>query len=323
MKSLQTQIAQHAVLGTLNPPHLGIVGQSAEEIAFKPGEVIFREGEPANRFYIIQHGPIALEAHALNRGDILIQKIGAGDVLGWSWLFPPFIWHFQARALDATSVFALDSAHLLVSCEENHDFGYELMKRIAQVVIQRLESTSRKLLDIHAPTPTPPIETTAHKQEQHFNLETAIARHPFFAGMSPAHLRILSEQAMQTRFAAGRVVFDAGDPANRFYAIEHGQITVEADSSGDRVLIQRLGDGDVLGWSWLYAPYYSHFIARALEDTSAIFFYGTRLREACASDHEFGFELTKRTARVVINRLQATRRQLLRSATSERFQQPL
>lgn len=126
-----------------------------------------------------------------------------------------------------------------------------------------------------------------------------------------AHLKVLFEQAMQTRFEAGRIIFEEGDPTNRFYAIEQGQIAVESDSPSGPIVIQRLTDGDVLGWSWLYAPYYSHFRARALEDTSAIFLYGARLREACESDPDLGYELTKRTTRVVIHRLHATKRRLL------------
>lgn len=273
--------------------------------------MIFREGEPANRFYLVQQGQLALEAHASNREDMLIEKIGAGNVLGWSWLFPPFAWRLQARALDHATVIALDGGHLVLSCEEDHEFGYDLMKCIAPVVIQRLEAISRKLLHIHPLNSTPPTRTTGPKAEERFALEAAIARHPFLAGMSAAHLKALFEQAMQTRFEAGRIVFDEGDPANRFYAIERGQIDVESDSTSGSVLIQRLGDGDVLGWSWLYPPYFSHFRARALEDTSAIFFYGTRLREACESDPDLGYELTKRTTHVVIHRLLAAKQQLL------------
>ena len=317
MKTLQPEIAEHPVLKTLNRAHLDILGQGAVEITFQPGEMIFREGEPANRFYLVRKGQLALEAHAPpNRADTLIQKIGAGDVLGWSWLFPPFVWHFQAKALDHTTVIALDGGHLLVSCEENHDFGYELMKRVAQIVIQRLEATSRKLREVHPPASRPPIENTALNLEQHSNIETAIARHSFLAGMSAGHLKTLAEQAMHAQFKAGKGIFAAGDPANRFYAIEQGRIAVESASASGPMLIQMLGDGDVLGWSWLYPPFYSHFSARALQPTSAICFYGTRLREACESDHDLGYELMKRVTRVVIQRLQATRRQLLKPLAS-------
>jgi CRP/FNR family cyclic AMP-dependent transcriptional regulator len=73
--------------------------------------------------------------------------LGPGDVLGWSWLFPPFVWHFQARAVEPTTLLVLNGAGLLVSAERDHDFGYELMKRVAQVVIRRLQATRKQLLE--------------------------------------------------------------------------------------------------------------------------------------------------------------------------------
>jgi hypothetical protein len=78
---------------------------------------------------------------------VLVQILGPGDVLGWSWLFPPFTWHFRALALEPTNAIVLDGAHLLVTAERNRDFGYELMKRVAQVVIHRLQATRKQLVD--------------------------------------------------------------------------------------------------------------------------------------------------------------------------------
>lgn len=311
MKTLQTQAVEHPIFKTLDASYSEILGQGAVEITFQPGEMIFREGEPANRFYLIREGQIALEACLPNSENILIQKIGANDLLGWSWLFPPFVWHFQARALEQTTARLLDGAHLLVSCEQNHDFGYELMKCIAQVVIHRLEATTRQLRAAHPPVRITPIQRSQNSRDRPSDLESAVANHPFLSDLSPAHLRVLTEQAMRARFAPDDMIFDAGDPANRFYAIEHGQIAIESDSSTGPVLIETVGEGDVLGWSWLYPPYYWHYSARALDQTLAIFFYGTRLREICETDRELGYELIKRTTRVVIHRLQATRRRLL------------
>ena len=81
--------------------------------------------------------------------------------------------------------------------------------------------------------------------------------------------------------------------------------------------IQTLTAGHVLGWSWLFPPYYWHFDARALEPTRAIFFYGTRLREECEQDPDLGYALMKRVTQVLINRLQATRRQILDSYSTQ------
>jgi CRP-like cAMP-binding protein len=143
-------------------------------------------------------------------------------------------------------------------------------------------------------------------------LESVIAELPFLKGLSSKHLQTLADNAMQSQFKAGEMIFREGDPANRFYLIQSGQVALES-SPKDRpaVRIQTIGAGDVLGWSWLFPPHYWRFDARALEPTSAIFFYGTRLREECEKDHDLGFELMKRMAGVVLERLQATRRQLI------------
>lgn len=100
--------------------------------------------------------------------------------------------------------------------------------------------------------------------------------------------------------------------ANRFYLIRDGKVSLEAPRrEGESTLVQYIGSGDVLGWSWLFPPYYWHFDARAVEPTNAVFFYGTRLREQCEQDHSFGYEMMKRTSEVVITRLQAERKRLL------------
>ena len=146
MKTLNLKTGDHPFLRDLSADHLGLLSACAAETVFESGEVIFREGEIADKFCLLQGGEVALESHQAQREDILIQKLGAGDVLGWSWLFPPFTWHFQARALSSTQAIVLNGAHLVVACNENHDFGYEMMKRVAQVVLKRLQATRRKLL---------------------------------------------------------------------------------------------------------------------------------------------------------------------------------
>ncbi len=139
------------------------------------------------------------------------------------------------------------------------------------------------------------------------SLATLIAEHPFVAGMKPAHLEVLCDCAMQTQFAKDQLVFREGDLANRFYLIQEGRVALESRGDERTVLIQTVGAGDVLGWSWLFPPYYWHFDARAVVATKAIFFYGTRLRTQCEEDHDFGYELINRMAAVVIVRLQAAR----------------
>ena len=143
-------------------------------------------------------------------------------------------------------------------------------------------------------------------------LKDFIVESPFLNGLSELHQQALVDCAMLKEFASGEEIFREGDPANRFYLVLDGEVALEsADGENDPILIQRIAPGDVLGWSWLFPPYYWHFCARATKATKAIFFYGTRLRELCDEDPGLGYELMKRIAAVVIQRLQSTRKELL------------
>ena len=146
MKTLNEAITDHPFFHGMKPEHLAMLTDGANAVQFKVGDVLFREGEPANQFYLIGSGKIALEAHEPADGNTLVQTLGAGDVLGWSWLFPPFVWHFQARAVEPTNAIVLSGARLLVAAERDHDFGYELMKRVVKVVIHRLQAARKQLL---------------------------------------------------------------------------------------------------------------------------------------------------------------------------------
>jgi CRP-like cAMP-binding protein len=146
MNGPKETIAAHPFFRDMKPEYRDILASGTTEMTFKPGQILFREGDPANQFYLIQSGRIALEAHGPSNGTVVVQRLGVGEVLGWSWLFPPFMWHFQARAEEPTKAIVLSGAHLLVAAERDREFGYELMKRVAQVVIQRLQATRKQLL---------------------------------------------------------------------------------------------------------------------------------------------------------------------------------
>jgi CRP-like cAMP-binding protein len=143
------------------------------------------------------------------------------------------------------------------------------------------------------------------------DLDEVIAKHPFLEGLSPHQARILRDCAMFMHYQAGEVVFREGDPANRFYLLLNGKISLEAHILGNGLTpLQVVNGGEVLGWSWMFPPYFWHFDARAIEDTDTVFFYATPLREECEADHDLGFEMVKRVSKVMLERLQATRRQL-------------
>lgn len=152
------------------------------------------------------------------------------------------------------------------------------------------------------------------KQEQpnSNNLAALIANHRVFQGLAPQYIELLANTAMLKDFAPGEYLLNEGDPANRFYVILDGGVAIES-GAGKRVRVQEIGADDVLGWSWLFPPYYWHFDARATKPTRAIFFYGTWLRENCERDHEFGYEMLVRFMPILVERLQAARKHLVRA----------
>ena len=149
METLQRILAEHPFFKDLETPYLQLLAECASNVRFNAGEVIFREGEAADLFYLIRHGKVAVEMYAPNRGPVIIQTLGEGDLLGWSWLIEPYRWRFEARAVELTRAVALDGACLRGKCEEDHNLGYELMKRIAHVIEHRLQATRLQLLDVY------------------------------------------------------------------------------------------------------------------------------------------------------------------------------
>ena len=98
----------------------------------------------------MRSGKVALEVFAPQHKPIVLETLGEGDILGWSWLLPPYIWKLHAHAVEDTAAIALDGKCLRTKCEQNHDLGYELLKRFAQIIVQRLEATRFQLLDVYA-----------------------------------------------------------------------------------------------------------------------------------------------------------------------------
>ncbi len=115
---------------------------------FETGQTIFQEGCPANRFYLILSGSVVLESELAEPGKMLpVQTLGAGENLGWSWLFPPYLMHLSARALEPTQTIFFYGTRLREQCEQDHELGYELMKRIAEVATQCLRATQQRLAE--------------------------------------------------------------------------------------------------------------------------------------------------------------------------------
>ena len=149
MRDLEQTLTEHPFLKDLATEHVKLLVGCASNVAFKKGDFILREGEEASAFYFIRHGRILIETHVPQRGPIIIRSREAGEVLGWSWLVPPYTWHFDARAVEETRAIALDGKCLREKCEQDHDLGYEVMKRFAVIIAERLEATRLQLMDVY------------------------------------------------------------------------------------------------------------------------------------------------------------------------------
>ncbi len=149
MTDLEQILSEHPFLKELDTEHIQLLVGCASNVVFKSGDFVFREGEKADAFYFIRHGRVLIETHVPQKGPIIIRSREAGEILGWSWLVPPYRWHFDARAVDLTRAIALDGKCLRQKCEEDHDLGYEIMKRFSMVIAERLEATRLQLMDIY------------------------------------------------------------------------------------------------------------------------------------------------------------------------------
>jgi CRP-like cAMP-binding protein len=148
-KEIRDLLADHPFWVDLPEGDLDLVAGCGRNVHFRAGQTVFAEGEAADEFYVIRRGRVRLTVHSPQRGEITIATIADGDVLGWSWLFPPYRWEFDAHAVTDTSAIALDGACLRGKCEEDNALGYRLMKRFAQVAQQRLQQTRLQLLDLY------------------------------------------------------------------------------------------------------------------------------------------------------------------------------
>jgi len=150
METLERIIAEHPFFVGLESYYSNLLTGCASNVRFDTGIYIFKEGEEANEFYLIRSGKVALEIFAPQRKPIILATLSQGEILGWSWLLPPYQWRFHAHAVEPVRAIALDGKCLRTKCEQNHDLGYEILKRFAQIMEQRLEATRLQLLDVYA-----------------------------------------------------------------------------------------------------------------------------------------------------------------------------
>ena len=149
METLERILAEHPFFQDLDRTQLDVVTGCATNLRFDAGAFLIRAGEEANQFFLLREGKVSLEVAAPGRPPLVLQTVGAGDILGWSWLIPPYHWMFDAVALEPTRTIALDGRCLRGKCEADRALGYELLKRFAHIMEQRLQATRLQLLDLY------------------------------------------------------------------------------------------------------------------------------------------------------------------------------
>ena len=149
MQTLDEVLANVPFFEGMPESELALIAGCGRNVHLEAGETIFRQGDPADAFYVLRHGTVAVGNFVPPRGELVIETLEPGDLLGWSWLFPPYRSHFDARALTAVRATEFDGACLRDKCAADTALGYDLMSRFAQVLIERLQWTRLRLLDIY------------------------------------------------------------------------------------------------------------------------------------------------------------------------------
>ncbi len=149
MRTIEEYLPEHPFFAGLDEPTLALLSGCARNVGFASGEMLLRTGEPADTFYVIRHGRVALELHTPNRGPLTIDTAEEGEVVGWSWLVPPYKWTFDGRAVTPVGAIALDGACLRGKCQDDPALGYVLLQRVTTVMYERLQAARIRLLDMY------------------------------------------------------------------------------------------------------------------------------------------------------------------------------
>ncbi len=142
-------VASHPLLAGLPGNAVAEVAGCARNVAYAPGELLLAEGDVADTLFLVRRGRVAIEIHAPGRGPIVVETVGPGGTVGWSWLFPPYRWQFDARAVDSVGVVAVDGTCLRAKADADDALGHQLVTRVAAVLLERLQATRIRLLDLY------------------------------------------------------------------------------------------------------------------------------------------------------------------------------
>jgi CRP-like cAMP-binding protein len=142
-------IALHPFAAGLTDEHLALVSACAQNVSLRAGAMLCVEGASADTFYLLRRGHVSIEVHQAGRGPIVIETVGTGDVVGWSWLVPPYRWTFDARALEPVGALAIDGGCLRAKSLEDPVLGFALLSRVTRELLERLQATRVRLLDLY------------------------------------------------------------------------------------------------------------------------------------------------------------------------------
>lgn len=149
IENLERIIGSHPFFAGLGPEFTRLVCGCTRNVTFAPGDYLLREGQDANEFYLLRAGRVAIEVAAAGRGILPLMTAGEGEIVGLSWLIPPYRWRHDARALTQVRALGIDACCLRDKCDSDHHLGYELMKRVVPVLLARLESARLQMLDVY------------------------------------------------------------------------------------------------------------------------------------------------------------------------------
>lgn len=149
MRTLDRVVLESNLFSGMEDAHAEQLAGCAQTVGFAAGETLFREGEPANVFYLVRRGRVALELYVPGRGPITVETVDEGEVVGWSWLFPPYTWHFDARAVTPIRAIAVNGVCIREKCDDDPALGYGLMQRFSSVLLDRLNATQLRLVDLY------------------------------------------------------------------------------------------------------------------------------------------------------------------------------
>ncbi len=149
MRTIANELAEHPFFEGLDDDTMTLLAGCARNVHVNTDAYLLHEGDAADDFFVVRRGRVALEVADPAGSPHVLDTVEAGEVLGWSWIIPPYRWFVDARAVEPSSVICLDGACLRGKCEADPALGYMLMKRVAQVMYQRLTAARMRMIDVY------------------------------------------------------------------------------------------------------------------------------------------------------------------------------